>query len=153
MGAQQALTHTAGAYVPIDVPHKSMSVHGEIPMLRENASASGCFHVRAIQADVMDYVVNGSVGWELDENGRGVGRHFKKNEDPTLVRPGLSGPVFRTTLVEGHDRTWYLVELCESAAVLIQLDAEFYDLKGTRKVIINPTDAEQDSLQIHGWVS
>ena len=47
-------------------------------MLRENANSSGCIHVRAIQADVMDYVVNGSVGWELDENGRGVGKHFKK---------------------------------------------------------------------------
>ena len=62
------------------------------------------------------------------------------------MRPRLSGPVFSTTLVEGHDKTWYVVEFCESAAGLIQLDAEFYDLKGKRKVITILTDAEKDPL-------
>jgi hypothetical protein len=78
-GVQQALAHSAGAHVPSDLQNKPMAVYGEIRMLREDASASGCFHVRAIQADVMDYVVNGSVGWELDEYGRGIGRHFSES--------------------------------------------------------------------------
>ena len=55
-GQQQALTHMAGAHIPIELQNKSMVVQGEIRMLREEFSSSaGDFHVRAIQADVMDY--------------------------------------------------------------------------------------------------
>ena len=34
------------------------------------------------------------------------------------MKPGLSGSLFRTTLVEGDDEKWYMVELCESVADL-----------------------------------
>ena len=91
--------------------------------------------------------MNGSVGWELDEWGRGIGRHFaKKYQDPTLVRPGLQGPLYRTTLVEGDDHFWYVMELCERVADLVQLDADFIDLKAKRNVITILTDGEKDPL-------
>ena len=91
--------------------------------------------------------MNGSVGWELDEWGRGIGRHFaKKYQDPTLVRPGLQGPLYRTTLVEGDDHFWYVMELCERVADLVQLDADFNDLKAKRNVITILTDGEKDPL-------
>ena len=114
-GQQQALTQT------IELQNKSMVVQGEIRMLREEFSSSaGDFHVRAIQADVMDCIVQGTVGWELDDLGRGIGRHFADRfQDPTLIRPGVSGPLFRTTLIEGDDRKWYVVERCESVPDLI----------------------------------
>ena len=85
-----------GAHIPIELQNKSMVVQGEIRMLREEFSSSaGDFHVRAIQADVMDYIVQGTVGC-----GRGIGRHFADRfQDPTLIRPGVSGPLFRTTLI------------------------------------------------------
>ena len=120
-GQQQALTQMAGAHIPIELQNKSMVVQGEIRMLREEFSSSaGDFHVRAIQADVMDYIVQGTVGWELDDLGRGIGRHFADRfQDPTLIRPGVSGPLFRTTLIEGDDRKWYVVERCESVPDLI----------------------------------
>ena len=62
-GQQQALTHMAGAHVPIGLQNKSIVVQGEIRMLREEfVSSAGDLHVRAIQA--MDYIVQGTVGWE-----------------------------------------------------------------------------------------
>jgi hypothetical protein len=118
-GKQQAFTHMAGAHVPIELQNKSIVVQGEIRMLREEfASSAGDLHVRASQA--MDYIVQGTVGWELDDFGRGIGRHFADRfQDPTLIRPGVSGPLFRTTLIEGDDRKWYVVERCESVPDLI----------------------------------
>ena len=93
-------------------------------------------HVRAIQADVMQYVVEGNVGWSLDEFGRGIGRHFaEKFQDPTLVKPDLPGRYCRTTLVEDNNKKWQVVELCERLDGLIQLDAEFYGLAGKRNII------------------
>ena len=145
-GQQQALTHMAGAHVPIELQNKSIVVQGEIRMLREEfASSAGDLHVRASQA--MDYIVQGTVGWELDDFGRGIGRHFADRfQDPTLIRPGVSGPLFRTTLIEGDDKKWYVVEPRESVPDLIQLDAEFHELQGRRYVITILTDGEKDPM-------
>ena len=120
-GQQQALTQMAGAHIPIALQNRPMVVQDEIRMLREEFSSSaGDFHARAIQADVMDYIVQGTVGWELDDFGRGIGRHFADRfSDPILIRPGVSGSLFRTTLIEGDDRKWYVVELSESVPDLI----------------------------------
>lgn len=52
-----------------------------------------------------------------------------------MVKPDADGPLYRTTLIEGNDKTWYVVELCERVADLIQLDAEFHELQGKRNVI------------------
>ena len=71
--------------------------------------------MRAIQADVFDAkLLNGSIGWDLDERECGVGRHFAdRHQVPLLVRPGISGRFCRTTLIEGNDKKWYTLELCE----------------------------------------
>ena len=75
--------------------------------------ADNSLYVRAIQADVFDdKLVTGTVGWELDSRGCGTGRHFaNKYQDPLLVRPDLPGRFCRTTLVEGNDKKWYVLEL------------------------------------------
>ena len=157
-GQQQALTHMAGAHVthvPIELQNKSMVVQGEVRMLREEfAFCAGDLHVLAIQAHVMDYIVQGTVGWELDDFGRGIGRHFADRfQDPTLIRPCVSGPLFRTTLIESDDKKWYVVELCESVPDLIQLDAEFHELQGRRNVItIRPMERKIQWLWVsNGW--
>ena len=143
---QQALTHSAGAHVPIDLQNQSMVVQGEIRMLRQEPISPVSFHVRSIQAEVMDYIAEGSVGWNLDSYGRGIGRHFSDRfQDPTLVKPDVDGPLYRTTLVEDN-RKWYVVELCERVSELIQLDAEFHEMQGKRNVITILTNGEKDSM-------
>ena len=61
-----------------------------------------------IQADVFDEkLVSGAVGWELDDRGCGIGRHFAdRHQDPLLVRPDMPGRFCRTTLIEGSDKKW-----------------------------------------------
>ena len=120
---------------------------GTIRVLHEEVHDKHDVHVRAIQADVMQYVVEGNVGWSLDEFGRGIGRHFaEKFQDPTLVKPDLPGRYCRTTLVEDDDKKWQVVELCERLDGLIQLDAEFYELSGKRNIITILTDGEKDPM-------
>ena len=62
------------------------------------------------------------------------------------MKPDLSGRFYRTTLVEGNDRKWYVTELCEQLEGLIQLEAEFYGFRGKRDVITFITDAEKDPV-------
>ena len=110
-------------------------------------------HARAIQADVMQYVVEGNVGWSLDEFGRGIGRHFaEKFHDPTLVKPYLPGRYCRKTLVEDDNKKWQVVELCERLDALVDLSAEFHGLAGDRYVLTVITDAEK-APQVMGFRS
>ena len=112
-GSQQALTHRFGAHVPVSLQNTSLIVQGQIRVIHENVPGV-TFKVCAIQATVQESLLNGRVGWELDEVGCGVGEHFSdKCQDPSLVKPGLPGRLCRTTLVEGDDKKWYIVELCE----------------------------------------
>ena len=116
-GNQQMLVHTsAGAAIPLELQHKSMVVHGSIRVLSEQCAPAENFHVRAIQADVNADVVNGSVGWQLDERGCGIGRHFSDHyQDPLLVKLDISGRFFRTTLVEVMTKvsmSWSFVSNC-----------------------------------------
>jgi hypothetical protein len=134
-GCQQALTHHTGANIPVELQNKSLMVQGRIRVLRESCDVVD-MHVRAIQADVMEHVVEGRVGWDLDAYGQGLGRHFdNKYQDPSLVKPDLPGRFCRTTLIEGNDKKWYVVELCERLDGLIQYDAEFYEMSGKRNII------------------
>ena len=59
-------------------------------------------------------------------------------------------PFFRTTLIEGDDKKWYVVEPRESVPDLIQLDAEFHELQGRRYVITILTDGEKDPM-VYGF--
>ena len=114
-----------GAHIPVELQNKSLVVKGTVRVMRALADT---LHIRAIQADVMNHVLVGEVGWKLDEFGRGIGRHFAKCfQDPTLVKPDLPGRYCRTTLIEGNDHKWYVVEVCERLDGLNQLGAEFHD--------------------------
>ena len=83
-GSQQALVHdSVGAHIPVEIQNQSVVVQGTIRVLKESSADLDMSCVRAIQAEVMDHVVNGGVGWELDGRGCGVGRHFShKHQDP-----------------------------------------------------------------------
>ena len=74
-GRAQALTHSLGAHIPVELQNKSLVVQGTVRVMRELAGTSDTLHIRAIQADVMNHVLVGEVGWKLDEFGRGIGRH------------------------------------------------------------------------------
>ena len=144
-GKQQALTHHLGAHIPVCLQNKSLMIQGTIRVMREECEPVDHFHVRAIEAAVSEDVLRGRVGWELNAEGCGIGRHFSdKFQDPSLVRPGLAGHLCRTTLVEGDDQKWYVLELCERLDGLVQYDAEFHDMNGKRNVITIITNGEQD---------
>lgn len=134
-------------HIPIELQKKSMVVQGVIRALR--LEPSDVLNVSAVQAEVMDDVLNGSVGWQLDSNGCGIGRHSASNfQDPTLMRPDLHGRLYRTTLAQGNDKKWYVLELCERMDELVQLDASFHEFQGERNVItmvIIITDGEKDA--------
>ena len=146
-GAQQTLVHhSADARVPLELQNKSMVVRGTIRVMSEWIPADNSLHVRAIRADVFDEkLVSGTVGWELDERGCGTGRHFaNKYQDPSLVRPDMPGRFCRTTLVQGDDKKWYVLELCERLDGLVQLDTEFHGMHGNRNVVTVITDGDKD---------
>ena len=125
-GSQQSLTHAVGANIPVILQNKSLVVQGTIHVLREDPPQDRN-HVRAIQAALVPSLLRGKVGWDLDDAGCGVGRHFAERfQDPTLVKPGLSGNLCRTTLAEGNDSKWYVLELCERLDGLVQYDAMFH---------------------------
>ena len=148
-GKQQALTHHLGAHIPVCLQNKSLMIQGTIRVMREECEPVDHFHVRAIEAAVSEDVLRGRVGWELNAEGCGIGRHFSdKFQDPSLVRPGLAGHLCRTTLVEGDDQKWYVLELCERLDGLVQYDAEFHDMNGKRNVITIITNGEQDPRQM-----
>lgn len=108
-----------------------MVVRGYIRVLRVEPNSKPPCVVRAIQAEV-----SGRLGWNLDNSGCGIGRHYGDSyQDPTLVRPDLQGSRFRTTLVEGSDKQWYVLELCEPLAELIHYSAKFHGFEGNRNIL------------------
>eukprot|EP00435_Cladocopium_sp_Y103_P024696 s2951_g6.t1 len=142
---QALVNNSAGVEVPVILQNQSIVVHGSVRMMQHVVDEATVLSVRAIQAEVNDDVLQGPVGWELDSRGCGIGRHFSEvHMDPLLAKPDLPGTFYRTTLIEGDDRKWYVTELCEQLEALIQLDAEFHGLKGKRNVITFITDAEKD---------
>ena len=66
--------------------------------IRVPISSYGIF---AVGAEVTDDLPMGPVGWQLDRFDVGVGRHYSDHyQDPVLIRPGMTGPKFRTTLLK-----------------------------------------------------
>ena len=88
---QQTFSHTvADAHVPLALQSKSVTVQGTICMLRLQEPGDDFFQVRTIQAEVMEHIANGSVGWQQDSRGCGVGKHFSnRHQDPLLVKPNM----------------------------------------------------------------
>eukprot|EP00435_Cladocopium_sp_Y103_P044552 s818_g12.t1 len=137
---EQLLVHSTGVRIPLELQHHSIVVKGAIRAISTgdvsestqhvaHDEASGC--VRAVKATVRPEILQGEIGWHLDDGGLGVGRHISETyQDPTLVRPGMHGIRNRTTLVKGDDGCWYVLELCEPLYNLIDMSSEFYGYEG-----------------------
>ena len=144
---EQVLTHPAGVKIPIELQNKSMTVHGWIRVLGEkHDNSDDMIHnsICAVKATVGQELERGPIGWNLDETGCGVGRHYAECfQDPTLAFPQMSGPKYRTTLVKDQD-SWLVMELCEHVGSIIDLSSSFHQLYGPRDVITVVTDVEKD---------
>ena len=67
---------SVGAHIPVEMQNQSLIVHGTIRAFKECSEVPENYCVRTIQAEMIDSVLNGAVGWELDSRGCGIGRHF-----------------------------------------------------------------------------
>ena len=75
-----------------------------------------------------------------------VGRHHASCfQDPTLVRPRMSGNLAKTTLLRDHGE-WYVLELCEPLEGLIDLGADVYGYDGPRDLLTIITEGENDPV-------
>ena len=123
---EQAFVHTSGISIPIEMQNRSMAVCGWIRVLREEPRALGPMVIRAVRADVFGDLSETRVGWNLNAEGVGVGKHYGHCfQDPTMVCPTMSGSKFRTTLIQ-NGAEWLVLELCEPIDSLIDLAAEFH---------------------------
>ena len=141
---EQVLMHAeAGVKVPIELQNRSMTVRGWIRAVSEQKDepvAEMSHAICAVKAQVNAELQHGPIGWNLDANGCGVGRHFDECfQDPTLAVPGMSGPKYRTTLVM-EQGCWLVMELCEHIGSIIDLSAKFHELYGPRDVLTVVTD-------------
>lgn len=121
-----------------------MTVMGHVRVI--SAAVDGVFlqMIRAVRADVSQEMVSSSLGWSVGNMGHIVGRHMGDGfQDPTLAFPASTGPQCRTTLAEGDDGAWYILELNEPLAMIVQLDAKFHDMEGSRSIITLVTEGEK----------
>ena len=123
--------------------YKSMSIRGWIRILREEPQALGPTVIRAVRADVLPDLTGMRIGWNLNAQGIGRGKHYGSSfQDPTLFCPTMSGDKYRTTLIEDAG-AWYVLELCEPMSTLIDYSADFFGYVGDRFIITIITDAER----------
>ena len=137
---EQSLVHPQGVRVPIELQNKSVFIKGWIramPMLSEPMM------IRAVKATLTPDLERGAVGWSLDSEGIGIGRHHAdQHQDPTLAVPGMSASRYRTTLVRSNGE-WFVVELCERLQDVIDLSSNFHEFPGFHDVITIVTDGDK----------
>ena len=147
-GVEQSLYHApTDTRIPIELRNQSMVVQGWIRTIgfSEGEQPISNF-INAVRADVFGGMDRVAIGWSLNDDGTGAGRHYSDHYmDPTLVRPDISGRHYRTTLVKNGD-AWFVLELCEPLESIVDPGASFYELEGSRDVITILTDAEKDPL-------
>ena len=89
--SEQNLVHATGFKIPIELQNRSMVVKGSIRAISCDGGSGehpgqASVMVRAVKATVREDVLHGRVGWNLDETGLGIGRHFSETyQDPTLI--------------------------------------------------------------------
>lgn len=94
------------------------------------------FSIRVVKADVVEDLSGIRVGWELNAQGVGHGKHFANCfQDPTVVCPSMAGSKYRTTLV-GDGGQWLVMELCEPMEILIDLSFEFHGFNGSDRYVL-----------------
>ena len=144
---EQVLTHEAGIKIPIELQNMSVTVKDWVRVMKQeqdDQAKQAVSEVRAVKADVSPSVRLGPIGWHLDSSNCGVGRHHSdRYQDPTLVRPEMSGRMFRTTLLRDMGQ-WYVLELCEPFETLVDMNAEIYGYDGPRNLLTIITDSEKE---------
>ena len=68
-GIEQALTHGSGISIPIELQNKSMSVRGWVRMMKNEPEVLDPFCIRAVRAEVFDWLHDMRVGWHLSPEG------------------------------------------------------------------------------------
>ena len=148
--AESTLEHGCGVSVPIEMQNQSLAIRGWIRVLKDEQQDT--LTVRAVRADVVPDLSEMRIGWQLNDEGVGRGKHVSNCfQDPTLVCPSMSGAKYRTTLVRDGGQ-WLVLELCERLDALVDLSAEFHGLAGDRYVLTVITDAEK-APQVMGFRS
>ena len=153
---EQVLTHEAGVKIRIELQNMSVTVKGWVRVVNSEVLEDMNQHaetmnqprsvVRAVRADVTPLMRLGPAGWSLDSSNCGIGRHHSDRfQDPTLVRPQMSGKLYRTTLIRDAGE-WYVLELCELLENLVDLNAEIYGYDGPRDLLTVITDEEKDPV-------
>ena len=147
--SEQTLVHAAGVKVPVELQNRSMVVKGWIRIINEESNEADMQQpasICAVKADVTPDLRLGPTGWNLDERNCGAGRHHASCfQDPTLVRPQMSGNLARTTLLRDHGE-WYVLELCEPLEGLIDLGADVYGYDGPRDLLTIITEGGKDPV-------
>ena len=112
----------------------------------ENLKRLAPMVIRAVKADVQKSLTDMRVGWNLNAEGVGNGKHYGSCfQDPTVICPTMSGNKYRTTLIQ-DDGQWFVLELCEPIDALIDLSADFHGYVGDRYIITIITSAERHPL-------
>ena len=109
----------------MELQNKPMMVRGWIRRVGAAVSPldepAGC--IRAVKASVLPTVEHGAIGWQLDQFGLRICRHYSDHfQDPSLMNPNITGARFRTTLVKDKGE-WFVLELCEPLASLVDMTA------------------------------
>eukprot|EP00435_Cladocopium_sp_Y103_P064564 s72_g26.t1 len=121
-----------------------MVFKGWIRMISDASTDDPASCIRAVKASVLPTVEHGPIGWQLDQHGLGVGRHYSNHfQDPALMDPNIAGPRYRTSLVKDKGE-WFVLELCENLSTVVDLPAPFHEFEGERSVLTFISDGEKD---------
>ena len=140
-GIEQTLAH-GSVSVPVEMQNRSMSVRGWIRVIKDDPNVFPNM-MRMVKAEIFGGMDELRVGWHLNAEGVGVGKHFSDCfQDPSTVVPNMSGVKFRTTLVEDRGQ-WIALELCEDITGIVDLSAKFFEPHGNRFIVTITTDSER----------
>ena len=103
-------------------------------VLRERPQQPDPFSIRVVKADVVEDLSGMRVGWELNAQGVGRGKHFANCfQDPTVVCPSMAGSKYRTTRFRDGGQ-WFVMELCEPMETLIDLSSESHGFNASDRL-------------------
>ena len=112
----------------------SFNARGWVRVLRERPQQPDPFSIRVVKADVVEDLSGMRVGWELNAQGVGRGKHFANCfQDPTVVCPSMAGSKYRTTRFRDGGQ-WFVMELCEPMETLIDLSSESHGFNASDRL-------------------
>ena len=83
-GVEQTMTHRSGVAIPFEMQNRSMTIRGWVRMVKSQPEILGQVNIRAVRADVMDYLADIRVGWSLNADSVGTGKHYHVSAYPVL---------------------------------------------------------------------